>query len=45
MLGNEDNASVYSHSPDCPKPGLPSQVLTMPPLASFNLLDISLLNY
>jgi hypothetical protein len=45
MLSNEDDASVYSRSPDCPKLELPSQAPTVPPPAGFDLLDISLLDH
>lgn len=45
MLGNKDNASIYSRLPDCPKLGLPSQVQTIPLLVSFNLPDINLLDH
>ncbi|CEL11778.1 hypothetical protein ASPCAL14874 [Aspergillus calidoustus] len=45
MLGNEDDASVYSRSPDCPKLELPSQAPTVPPPAGFDLPDISPLDH
>ncbi|KAL2782600.1 hypothetical protein BJX66DRAFT_331093 [Aspergillus keveii] len=45
MLGNEDDASIYSRSPDCPKLGLPSQAQSVPPPAGFDLPDINPLDH
>ena len=41
MLGSEDDASIYSRSPDSPKLGLPSQTQPVPPPAGFDLPDIN----
>ncbi|KAJ1713242.1 hypothetical protein NYO67_4578 [Aspergillus flavus] len=45
MLGSEDDASIYSRSPDSPKLGLPSRAQTMPPPAGFDLPDINPLDH
>ncbi|OJJ51884.1 hypothetical protein ASPSYDRAFT_165473 [Aspergillus sydowii CBS 593.65] len=45
MLGNEDDASIHSRSPDCPKLGLPSQAQTVAPPVGFDLPDINPLDH